>query len=79
MIRITRELHFLIYFIFCNYKTRSFLGGKVDVDLSSFNHSAIAGVFKHWLMELNDPLLTFKLYDDWIAAQGKSTTFHSEL
>jgi len=30
--------------------------------------NAIAGLFKAWLRELPDPLLTFKLYNNWIEA-----------
>lgn len=44
-----------------------------DVDstnLDDYNIHVIASVFKQWLRDLPNPLLTFELYEEFIRAMG---------
>ena len=45
-------------------------GKKVDLDKVADPHT-VAGVLKIFFRESKDPLLTFELYDCWVAAVGK--------
>lgn len=52
-------------------------GGHTDVDsmnLDDYNIHVIASVFKQWLRDLPNPLMTFELYEEFIRAMGKSST-----
>lgn len=45
-----------------------------DVDstnLDDYNIHVIGSVFKQWLRDLPNPLLTFELYEEFIRAMGK--------
>lgn len=45
-----------------------------DVDsmnLDDYNIHVIASVFKQWLRDLPNPLMTFELYEEFIRAMGK--------
>lgn len=47
---------------------------RTDVDsvnLDSYNIHVIASVFKQWLRDLPNPLMTFELYEEFIRAMGK--------
>lgn len=49
-----------------------------DVDsmnLDDYNIHVIASVFKQWLRDLPNPLMTFELYEEFIRAMGKWSTF----
>lgn len=53
-----------------------------DVDsmnLDEYNIHVIASVFKQWLRELPNPLMTIELYDEFIRAMGKSLTLNIQL
>lgn len=43
-----------------------------DIDFKDENTHVIAGLFKTFLRDLNEPLLTYELYDDIINFLGKS-------
>lgn len=48
-----------------------------DVDsmnLDDYNIHVIASVFKQWLRDLPNPLMTFELYEEFIRAMGKWST-----
>lgn len=48
-----------------------------DVDsmnLDDYNIHVIASVFKQWLRDLPNPLMTFELYEEFIRAIGKWST-----
>lgn len=50
------------------------LHSLLDVDstnLDDYNIHVIASVFKQWLRDLPNPLLTFELYEEFIRAMGK--------
>ena len=49
-----------------------FFSGAMDV------HS-VANLFKQWLRELPEPILTWELYDEFIAAHGKGKNFYLEI
>lgn len=51
-----------------------FLLVATDVDnmnLDDYNIHVIASVFKQWLRDLPNPLMTFELYEEFIRAIGK--------
>lgn len=41
------------------------------MNLDDYNIHVIASVFKQWLRDLPNPLLTFELYEEFIRAMGK--------
>lgn len=52
-------------------------GVCTDVDsanLDDYNIHVIGSVFKQWLRDLPNPLLTFELYEEFIRAMGKRRT-----
>lgn len=51
-----------------------------DVDsmnLDDYNIHVIGSVFKQWLRDLPNPLLTFELYEEFIRAMGRCSGLHS--
>lgn len=55
-------------------KCDCFPGVCTDVDsanLDDYNIHVIGSVFKQWLRDLPNPLLTFELYEEFIRAMGK--------
>lgn len=51
--------------------------GFADVDsmnLDDYNIHVIASVFKQWLRDLPNPLMTFELYEEFIRAMGEWST-----
>lgn len=53
---------------------KCFPGVCSDVDstsLDDYNIHVIGSVFKQWLRDLPNPLLTFELYEEFIRAMGK--------
>lgn len=60
-------------------KRDCFPGVCTDVDsanLDDYNIHVIGSVFKQWLRDLPNPLLTFELYEEFIRAMGKSAVFY---
>lgn len=50
------------------------LCGPTDVEnmnLDDYNIHVIASVFKQWLRDLPNPLMTFELYDEFIRVMGE--------
>ena len=50
---------------------------RTDVDsvnLDDYNIHVIASVFKQWLRDLPNPLMTFELYEEFIRAMGEWLT-----
>lgn len=41
------------------------------MNLDDYNIHVIASVFKQWLRDLPNPLMTFELYEEFIRAMGK--------
>lgn len=55
---------------------------RTDVDsvnLDDYNIHVIASVFKQWLRDLPNPLMTFELYEEFIRAMGKQSTSFIQL
>lgn len=44
------------------------------MNLDDYNIHVIASVFKQWLRDLPNPLMTFELYEEFIRAMGKWST-----
>jgi len=44
-----------------------------EVDLTKYNHHLVAGLLKAYFLELPEPLMTFELYESFIAAANAST------
>ena len=44
-----------------------------SVNLDDYNIHVIASVFKQWLRDLPNPLMTFELYEEFLRAMGKHT------
>lgn len=42
-----------------------------SVNLDDYNIHVIASVFKQWLRDLPNPLMTFELYEEFLRAMGK--------
>lgn len=42
-----------------------------STNLDDYNIHVIGSVFKQWLRDLPNPLLTFELYEEFIRAMGK--------
>lgn len=42
-----------------------------NMNLDDYNIHVIASVFKQWLRDLPNPLMTFELYEEFIRAIGK--------
>lgn len=42
-----------------------------NMNLDDYNIHVIASVFKQWLRDLPNPLLTFELYEEFIRAMGE--------
>lgn len=45
------------------------------MNLDDYNIHVIGSVFKQWLRDLPNPLLTFELYEEFIRAMGKWSPF----
>lgn len=43
-----------------------------SMNLDDYNIHVIASVFKQWLRDLPNPLMTFELYEEFIRAMGRS-------
>lgn len=41
------------------------------MNLDDYNIHVIASVFKQWLRDLPNPLMTFELYEEFLRAMGK--------
>lgn len=41
------------------------------MNLDDYNIHVIASVFKQWLRDLPNPLMTFELYDEFIRVMGE--------
>lgn len=41
-----------------------------SINLDDYNIHVIASVFKQWLRDLPNPLLTFELYEEFLRAMG---------
>ncbi len=41
------------------------------MNLDDYNINVIASVFKQWLRDLPNPLVTFELYEEFLRAMGK--------
>lgn len=50
-----------------------------SVNLDDYNIHVIASVFKQWLRDLPNPLMTFELYEEFIRAMGKQSTSFIQL
>ena len=50
---------------------KQFDKGNNKIDLSEYSIHSVAGLLKLYLRELPEPILTFELYDCFIAAHGK--------
>lgn len=65
----------VVFILLCSQSDFSLLFyGHVDVDstnLDDYNIHVIGSVFKQWLRELPNPLMTFELYEEFIRAMGK--------
>uniref|UniRef100_A0A8C2T5A8 Myosin IXA n=1 Tax=Coturnix japonica TaxID=93934 RepID=A0A8C2T5A8_COTJA len=46
-----------------------------NVNLDDYNIHVIASVFKQWLRDLPNPLMTFELYEEFLRAMGKGHPF----
>lgn len=46
-----------------------------NVNLDDYNIHVIASVFKQWLRDLPNPLMTFELYEEFLRAMGKRWSF----
>lgn len=42
-----------------------------STNLDDYNIHVIASVFKQWLRDLPNPLMTFELYEEFLRAMGK--------
>lgn len=42
-----------------------------NVNLDDYNIHVIASVFKQWLRDLPNPLMTFELYEEFLRAMGE--------
>lgn len=45
------------------------------MNLDDYNIHVIGSVFKQWLRDLPNPLLTFELYEEFVRAMGKWSAF----
>lgn len=46
------------------------------MNLDDYNIHVIASVFKQWLRDLPNPLMTFELYQEFLRAMGKELSSH---
>lgn len=42
-----------------------------NMNLDDYNIHVIASVFKQWLRDLPNPLMTFELYEEFVRAMGE--------
>lgn len=47
------------------------------MNLDDYNINVIASVFKQWLRDLPNPLMTFELYEEFLRAMGKQMCLSS--
>ena len=45
------------------------------MNLDDYNIHVIASVLKQWLRDLPSPLMTFELYEEFLRAMGKASTW----
>ena len=46
-----------------------------SMNLDDYNIHVIASVLKQWLRDLPSPLMTFELYEEFLRAMGKASTW----
>jgi len=65
-------LHIDRYLLFLFFLLNPPPNADIDnVNLDDYNIHVIASVFKQWLRDLPNPLMTFELYEEFLRAMGK--------